>query len=38
MAQRKKAKTDARRDRPAIANKRLRLQRVGLHEETTGRL
>ncbi|MFB9265409.1 GntR family transcriptional regulator [Bradyrhizobium erythrophlei] len=38
MAQRKKAKTDARRGRSAIAGRRLRLQRTGLHEETTGRL
>jgi DNA-binding GntR family transcriptional regulator len=38
MALRKKAKTGARPGRPAIANRRLRLQRTGLHEETTGRL
>lgn len=38
MAQRKKAKADARRGRSAIAGRRIRLQRTGLHEETTGRL
>jgi DNA-binding GntR family transcriptional regulator len=38
MVQRKKTKLAVRRCRSAIASKRLRLQRTGLHEETMDRL